>query len=45
MAQSNTDDGFVMTRYVFDRIPEFATFDGDFSAFVQMLLAEYPQYA
>lgn len=38
-------DGFVMTQYIYDRIPEFETFDGDFDAFVKMLLVEYPQYA
>ena len=37
--------GFVMTKYVYDRIPEFETFDGDFNAFVKMLLVEYPNYA
>ena len=34
--------GFVMTQYVYDRIPEFETFDGDFNAFIKMLLIEYP---
>lgn len=38
-------DGFVMTQYVYDRIPEFESFDGDFDAFIKMLLVEYPQYA
>jgi len=37
--------GFVMTQYVYDRIPEFENFDGDFNAFIKMLLVEYPQYA
>ena len=37
--------GFVMTQYVYDRIPEFENFDGDFNAFIRMLLVEYPQYA
>lgn len=37
--------GFVMTQYVYDRIPEFEEFDGDFQAFIKMLLVEYPQYA
>ena len=38
-------DGFVMTQYVYDRIPEFETFNGDFNGFIKMLLTEYPQYA
>lgn len=33
--------GFVLTSYIFDRIPEFATFDGDIEAFMLVLLKEY----
>lgn len=34
-----------MTRYIYDRIPEFETFEGDLEDFMRMLLIEYPQYA
>ena len=43
--EKDVNDGFVMTKYIYDRIPEFETFDGDFNAFVKMLLVEYPNYA
>ena len=45
MLNKDINDGFVMTKYVYERIPEFNTFDGDFDAFIKMLLIEYPQYA
>jgi hypothetical protein len=45
MIQKMNDDGFVMSKYVYDRIPEFERYDGTFDEFVQMLLAEYPQHA
>ena len=45
MLNKDIYDGFVMTKYVYERIPEFDTFDGDFEAFINMLLVEYSQYA
>ena len=42
--KENVQQGFVMTQYVFERIPEFESYDGDFDAFIRMLLVEYPQY-
>ena len=41
----DTADGFVLTRYIYDRIPEFEHFDGTLGDFMKMLLVEYPQYA
>ncbi len=41
----DTADGFVLAQYIYDRIPEFADFDGTLGDFMRMLLTEYPQYA
>ena len=45
IVKNEVDDGFVLTGYIYDRIPEFETFDGDLEDFMGMLLREYPQYA
>ena len=45
LLQQEVNEGFVMTRYIYDRIPEFETFEGDLEDFMRMLLIEYPQYA
>ena len=45
LAQQDESQGFTMTLYIYDRIPEFAKFNGTFEQFVNMLLAEYPNYA
>ena len=45
LLQQEVNEGFVMTRYIYDRIPEFETFEGDLEDFMWMLLIEYPQYA
>ena len=44
LAIDEDERGFVMTSYIYDRIPEFETFDGDLKAFMQMLLSEYPSH-
>ena len=44
-ADREVGKGYVLTRYIYDRIPEFEAFDGDLEAFMRMLLTEYPQYA
>ncbi|MBQ5797085.1 MAG: hypothetical protein IIW15_03540, partial [Firmicutes bacterium] len=33
--------GFVMTEYVYKRLPEFETYQGTFTDFVGMLFEEY----
>ena len=45
IVENEVDDGFVLTGYIYDRIPEFETFDGDLEDFMRLLLREYPQYA
>lgn len=35
----------VLASYIYDRIPEFETYGGEFRSFVKLLLEEYPQYA
>ncbi len=44
-AQRETDKGFTLTLYIYDRIPEFESYGGDFADFLEKLLVEYPQYA
>ena len=43
-AMQADEKGYVMATYIFDRIPEFASFDGDLEDFLRMLLVEYPEY-
>ncbi len=43
--EKDVNDGFVMAKYVYERVPAFSSFNGSFSAFVNKLLAEYPKYA
>lgn len=40
----DTNDGFTLTQYLYDRIPEFAAFNGTLGEFMRMLLVEYPQH-
>ena len=37
----NVNQGFVMTEYVYERIPEFGSFEGNFNEFIHLLLKEY----
>ena len=45
VAQRDESQGFTMTLYIYDRIPEFPKFNGTFEQFVNLILAEYPNYA
>ena len=45
MLTHNVEDGFIMTEYIYSRIPEFETFQGNITDFMRMLLMEYLQYA
>ncbi len=45
VAVKDTDKGFVMTTYIYARIPEFANYKGTFEEFCKMLIVEYPKYA
>lgn len=44
-AQWEYNQGFILTPYICERIPEFETFDGTWEEFMKLLLVEYPQYA